>query len=36
VIGGTGAYANARGFINIRDLGTGESGHTSLTFHVLP
>ncbi len=36
IIGGTGAYANARGFIHIRDLGTGDTGHTSLTFHVLP
>ena len=36
VIGGTGAYANARGFVHIRDLGNGDSGHTSLTFHLLP
>jgi hypothetical protein len=35
VIGGTGAYANARGFVHIRDLGTGDIGHTSLTFHLL-
>jgi hypothetical protein len=36
VIGGTGAYANVRGFIHIRDLGTGDLGRTSLTFHLLP
>jgi len=36
VIGGTGAYANARGFIHLRDLGTGDIGHTSITFHLLP
>ncbi|HZQ02674.1 MAG TPA: hypothetical protein VFA88_01490 [Gaiellaceae bacterium] len=36
VVGGTGAYANARGFVHIRDLGTGDTGHTSLTFHLLP
>lgn len=36
VIGGTGAYANARGFVHIRDLGTGDTGHSSLTFHLVP
>jgi hypothetical protein len=36
VTGGTGAYANARGFVRIRDLGTGESGHSNLEFHLLP
>ncbi len=36
VIGGTGAYANARGFVRIRDLGTGEIGHSNLEFHLLP
>jgi hypothetical protein len=36
VIGGTGAYANARGVVHIRNLGTGDLGHTSLTFHLLP
>jgi hypothetical protein len=36
IIGGTGAYAGARGFVHIRDLGNGDAGHTSVTFHVLP
>ena len=36
VVGGTGAYANARGFMHIRDLGNGDIGHTSLTLHLLP
>jgi hypothetical protein len=36
VVGGTGAYANARGFVHIRDIGSGDSGHSSLTLHLLP
>ena len=36
VIGGTGAYANARGFVRVRDLGNGEIGRTNLEFHLLP
>jgi allene oxide cyclase-like protein len=36
VVGGTGAYANVRGFMHIRDLGNGDIGHTSLTLHLLP
>jgi hypothetical protein len=36
IVGGTGAYANARGFIRIRDLGTGDSGHSNMEFHLLP
>jgi hypothetical protein len=36
VIGGTGAYVNARGVMQIRDLGNGDIGHTSLTLHLLP
>jgi hypothetical protein len=36
VIGGTGAYANARGFVRIRDIGAEDSGHSSLAFHLLP
>ncbi len=36
VIGGTGAYANARGFVHNRDLGTGESGKSNNEFHLLP
>ena len=36
VIGGTGAYAGARGVVHLRDLGNGDLGRTSLTFHLLP
>jgi hypothetical protein len=36
VIGGTGAYANARGFVKIRDLGTGDSSNSNVEFHLLP
>jgi hypothetical protein len=36
VVGGTGAYANARGFARIRDIGTEDSGHSAITFHLLP
>lgn len=36
VTGGTGAYANARGFVRIRDIGPEDSGHSSLEFHLLP
>lgn len=33
VTGGTGAYANARGYVRIRDLA---SGNSNLEFHLLP
>lgn len=36
VIGGTGAYANVRGFVKIRDLGTGDSSNSNVEFHLLP
>lgn len=36
VIGGTGTYANARGWIHIRDLGGGDSGHSNVDFYLLP
>ena len=36
VTGGTGAYANARGFVRVRDLGSGDLGHSNLEFHLLP
>jgi len=35
VLGGTGAYANARGFVKIRDLGNGDS-NSNVEFHLLP
>jgi hypothetical protein len=36
VIGGTGDYANARGYIRIRDLGGGDTGKSNNDFHLLP
>jgi hypothetical protein len=36
VVGGTGAYANARGWVHVHDIGAEDSGHTALTFHLLP
>ena len=36
VIGGTGAFANARGTVRIRDIGAEDSGHSAITFHLLP
>jgi hypothetical protein len=34
--GGTGAYANSRGFARIRDIGAEDSGHSNVEFHLLP
>jgi hypothetical protein len=36
VIGGTGIYANARGYVVVRDLGTGDSNNSNVDFHLLP
>jgi hypothetical protein len=36
VIGGTGSYANARGVVHIRDLGTGDTSNSNVDFHLLP
>jgi len=36
IVGGTGTYANARGWVHTHDIGNGESGRSSLTFHLLP
>jgi hypothetical protein len=36
VIGGTGTYANARGQVNVRDLGNGNIDKTSIIFRLLP
>jgi hypothetical protein len=36
VVGGTGAYANARGWVHIKDLGNGNAGHSNNEFHLLP
>jgi hypothetical protein len=36
VIGGTGAYANVRGFVKFRDLGNGNTGRSNVELHLLP
>ena len=36
IVGGTGTYANVRGYVNLRQLGDGNQGKTNLTFHLLP
>jgi hypothetical protein len=36
VVGGTGIYANARGQVNVRDIGNGDTNKTNVTFHLLP
>lgn len=36
VVGGTGAYANARGYLKIRDIGPEDSGNSNVEFHLLP
>jgi hypothetical protein len=36
IIGGTRGYANVRGYLRIRDLGTGDQGRSNIEFHLLP
>ncbi len=36
ILGGTGKYANVRGYVNVRDLGDGNGNTTNLEFHLLP
>ncbi len=36
VVGGTGIYANARGYIAVRDLGNGNTGKSNVDVHLLP
>ena len=36
IVGGTGTYDNVRGYINVRDIGNGQSGKTNIEFHLLP
>jgi hypothetical protein len=36
VVGGTGTYANVRGYVNVRDLGDGNQNKTNVEFHLLP
>ncbi len=35
IVGGTGAYANARGYLDVRDLGDGSTNKTNLEFHLM-
>jgi hypothetical protein len=36
VVGGTGLYDNARGFVKVRDLGNGNISKTNIEFHLRP
>ncbi len=36
VVGGTGTYANVRGYVKTRDLADGQTNRTNLEFHLLP
>ena len=36
VVGGTGIYANARGFIKVRDLSNGNNDRSNIQFHLMP
>jgi hypothetical protein len=36
IVGGTGLYANTRGFLKIRDLGTGDEDKSNNEFHLMP
>jgi Dirigent-like protein len=36
IVGGTGSYAGARGYLNVRDLGDGNQNKTNIEFHLMP
>ena len=36
VIGGTGVYDNARGYVVVRDVGDGTLGRSKIDFHLTP
>jgi hypothetical protein len=36
VTGGTGVYSNARGYVTVRDLGTGDEGKSNVDLHLTP
>lgn len=36
VVGGTGVYNNARGYLVARDVGNGDTGRTKLDLHLVP
>jgi Dirigent-like protein len=35
IVGGTGTYANARGYVSVRDLGDGNQNTSNLEFHLM-
>jgi hypothetical protein len=35
IVGGTGTYANVRGYVKVRDLGNGNQNKTNLEVHLL-
>jgi Dirigent-like protein len=36
ITGGTGAFAGARGYVQVRDLGNGNSNNSNVKVHLLP
>jgi hypothetical protein len=36
VVGGTGVYSNARGYVTVRDVGDGTTGTSKIDFHLVP
>jgi hypothetical protein len=36
VVGGTGAYANARGYAHVRDIGPQDTDNSNIEFHLQP
>jgi hypothetical protein len=36
IVGGTGTYANVRGYAKVRDLGDGNQNKTNIELHLLP
>ena len=36
IVGGSGSYDNARGTVNIRDIGNGNLNKSNYQFHLLP
>ena len=36
IAGGTGLYSNTRGFLRIRDIGTGDEDKSNNEFHLMP
>jgi hypothetical protein len=36
VVGGTGVYANVRGYVKVRDIGNGNTNKSNVDIHLLP